>query len=70
MRWSCALARLPRLLAPDQHSRGVFRVYRTTIEGDTMRFWRDAPGFSQRLEAKLSDRRGLQPCDRGLHGER
>jgi hypothetical protein len=36
-------------------SRGVFRVYRTTMEGDTMRLWRDAPGFSQRLEAKLGD---------------
>src|SRR5829696_9848554 len=36
-------------------SRGVFRVYRTRMEGETMRLWRDAPGFSQRLEAKLSD---------------
>lgn len=36
-------------------SRGVFRVYRVAMEGDTLRMWRDAPGFSQRLEAKLSD---------------
>jgi hypothetical protein len=35
-------------------SRGVFRVYRIAMEGDTLRMWRDAPGFSQRLEAKLS----------------
>jgi len=36
-------------------SRGVFRIYRIAMEGDTLRMWRDAPGFSQRLEAKLSD---------------
>lgn len=36
-------------------SRGVFRVYRIAMAGDTLRMWRDAPGFSQRLEAKLSD---------------
>ncbi|HYJ00151.1 MAG TPA: hypothetical protein VEX36_10835 [Thermoleophilaceae bacterium] len=36
-------------------SRGVFRIYRVAMEGDTLRMWRDAPGFSQRLEAKLSD---------------
>jgi hypothetical protein len=36
-------------------SRGVFRVYRVAMEGDTLRMWRDEPGFSQRLDAKLSD---------------
>ena len=36
-------------------SRGVFRVYRLVMEGDTLRMWRDHPGFSQRLEARLSD---------------
>jgi hypothetical protein len=36
-------------------SRGVFRIYRIAMEGDTLRMWRDHPGFSQRLEAKLSD---------------
>jgi hypothetical protein len=36
-------------------SRGVARVYRIAMEGDTLRLWRDHPGFSQRLEAKLSD---------------
>jgi hypothetical protein len=36
-------------------SRGVFRIYRVAMEGDTLRMWRDHPGFSQRLEAKLSD---------------
>jgi hypothetical protein len=35
-------------------SRGVFRIYRIAMEGDTLRMWRDEPGFSQRLEAKLS----------------
>jgi hypothetical protein len=35
-------------------SRGVFRIYGIAMEGDTLRLWRDAPGFSQRLEAKLS----------------
>ena len=35
-------------------SRGVFRIYRVAMEGDTLRMWRDEPGFSQRLEAKLS----------------
>jgi hypothetical protein len=36
-------------------SRGVFRVYRVAMDDDTLRMWRDAPGFAQRLEAKLSD---------------
>lgn len=36
-------------------SRGVFRVYRVAMEGDMFRTWRDAPGFSQRLDAKLSN---------------
>jgi hypothetical protein len=38
-------------------SRGVFRVYGVAMKGDTLRMWRDEPGFSQRLEAKLSDDR-------------
>jgi hypothetical protein len=36
-------------------SRGVFRIYRVAMEGDTLRMWRDAPGFSQRPEARLSN---------------
>ena len=36
-------------------SRGVFRVYRIAMEGDTLRMWRDHPGFSQRLAARVSD---------------
>jgi hypothetical protein len=36
-------------------SRGVFRIYRIAMDGDTLRMWRDEPGFSQRLEAELSD---------------
>jgi hypothetical protein len=36
-------------------SRGVFRIYRVAMDGDTLRIWRDAPGFSQRLEARLTN---------------
>jgi hypothetical protein len=36
-------------------SRGVFRIYRVAMEGDTLRMWRDAPGFSQRMEGTLSE---------------
>jgi hypothetical protein len=36
-------------------SRGIFRIYRVAMEGETLRMWRDHPGFSQRLEAKLSE---------------
>jgi hypothetical protein len=36
-------------------SRGVFRIYRIAMQDDTLRMWRDTPGFSQRMEAKLSD---------------
>ena len=36
-------------------SRGVFRVYETSFEDRVWRIWRDAPGFSQRMEAPLSD---------------
>ena len=36
-------------------SRGVFRIYGIAMEDDTLRMWRDEPGFSQRLEATLGD---------------
>jgi hypothetical protein len=36
-------------------SRGVFRIYGIEMEGDTLRMWRDAPGFSQRMEGTLSE---------------
>jgi hypothetical protein len=36
-------------------SRGVFRVYETSLEDGVWRIWRDAPGFSQRMEGPLSD---------------
>jgi hypothetical protein len=35
-------------------SRGVFRIYRIAMEGETLRMWRDEPGFSQRIEGTLS----------------
>jgi len=34
-------------------SRGVRRTYGTAIEDGVWRMWRDAPGFDQRLEARL-----------------
>ena len=36
-------------------SRGVHRVYSVEMSEDVLRIARDAPGFSQRLEAKLAD---------------
>jgi hypothetical protein len=35
-------------------SRGVHRVYRIGFDGTELRVWRDAPGFAQRLTARLS----------------
>jgi hypothetical protein len=35
--------------------RGVSRVYQMSLSGDTWKLWRNAPGFSQRFEGKLSD---------------
>jgi hypothetical protein len=36
-------------------SRGVHRVYEMSFDDGVLRIWRDAPGFSQRLEARLTD---------------
>jgi hypothetical protein len=36
-------------------SRGVFRVYYASIEDETWRLWRDAPGFSQRFTGTFAD---------------
>ena len=36
-------------------SRGVHRVYATGFDGKQLTLERDAPGFAQRLSAKLSD---------------
>ena len=36
-------------------SRGVFRVYEVSIDGDTWRLWRDDPGFSQRFTGTFAD---------------
>jgi hypothetical protein len=35
-------------------SRGVSRVYRTTVSGGEWRMWRDAPEFNQRYIGKIS----------------
>ena len=36
-------------------SRGVFRVYDTSIDDQALRIWRDAPGFSQRFTGTFAD---------------
>jgi hypothetical protein len=36
-------------------SRGIHRLYGIDFDGKVLRIWRDAPGFAQRLIAKLSD---------------
>jgi len=35
--------------------RGVSRIYQTSLENGVWRFWRDAPGFSQRFSGTFSD---------------
>ncbi len=37
-------------------SRGVFRVYEVSIDDESWRLWRDAPGFSQRFNGRVADR--------------
>jgi hypothetical protein len=37
-------------------SRGVFRAYHFAIDSSSWRFWRDAPGFSQRMTGTFADR--------------
>jgi hypothetical protein len=46
------------LTVPDGHDhrerrRGVHRVYTSTFDGRTWRWWRDAPGFNQRFEGVI-----------------
>ncbi len=36
-------------------SRGVHRVYETSIDDEAWRFWRDTPGFSQRFTGAFAD---------------
>ena len=36
-------------------SRGVFRVYETSLTDGVLRIWREAPGFSQRFEGPIGD---------------
>lgn len=36
-------------------SRGVFRVYQTTVDEQAWRWWRDVPGFSQRMTFTFAD---------------
>jgi hypothetical protein len=36
-------------------SRGVFRVYEVSIDAEAWRWYRDAPGFSQRITCRFTD---------------
>ena len=45
----------PRLTMNYFDSRGVFRLYETRIDDEAWTFWRDSPGFSQRLTCKFAD---------------
>jgi hypothetical protein len=36
-------------------SRGVFRVYETSVADDEWRWWRDTAGFSQRFTGRFAD---------------
>lgn len=36
-------------------SRGVFRAYQASIDGEAWRFWREVPGFSQRFTGTFTD---------------
>ncbi len=36
-------------------ARGVSRIYQMSFEGSVWKMWREAPGFSQRYEGKLSE---------------
>jgi hypothetical protein len=36
-------------------SRGVFRVYHVSLDDESCRFWRDAPGLSQRFTGTFAD---------------
>jgi hypothetical protein len=47
--------REPRLRMHYYDSRGVFRVYDVSFEGDTLRLSREAAGFSQRFAGTFSD---------------
>ena len=35
--------------------RGVSRIYQTSLEGNVWKFWRNAPGFSQRATGTFAD---------------
>jgi hypothetical protein len=35
-------------------SRGVFRIYEVSMDDSTWRWWRNAPGFSQRFVGRIS----------------
>jgi hypothetical protein len=40
--------------------RGVFRIYESRLEGNTWKFWRNNPGFSQRFAGTFTDGNTIQ----------
>jgi hypothetical protein len=50
-----AVAAASRLCMHYFDSRGVFRVFDVSIDDAGWRFWRDAPGFSQRFTGTFAD---------------
>lgn len=50
-----AAAEKPQLRMHYFDSRGVFRVYEVSVDDESWRLWRNAPGFSQRFIGKFGD---------------
>ena len=48
-------ADVPQLSMHYYDSRGVFRVFQASIDDASWRFWRSAPGFSQRFTGTFAD---------------
>ena len=48
-------AEVPQLSMHYYDSRGVFRVFQASVDDALWRFWRNAPGFSQRFTGTFAD---------------
>ena len=46
---------VPQLSMHYYDSRGVFRVFQASVDDASWRFWRNAPGFSQRFTGTFAD---------------
>jgi hypothetical protein len=53
---SAPLPDKPQLTMHYFDSRGVFRVFDVSIDKEAFRFWRNAPGFSQRFTGTFADK--------------